>query len=173
MGKLISEISAYVEDEGYVLTSLGACHASASKTHLDSLQPLAIKFFTSKMAQSTPSTAGKSGPLVLWEWSVGKDSQRKYTNHVSSYQGVYWKCGLGAMLWDVPFKVRRKLYEGIAQGEIIRLRCSVLAAYAVVMFLLPSSSHADDIYLLMPLSLCISCPCLKCPALLTISSPPL
>lgn len=125
------------------------------------------------MAQRTPSMAGKSGPLVLREWPVGRDSQRKYMNHVSGYQGIDWKCGLGPRLWDVPLKVQRKLYERIAQGEIIRLRYSVLAAYAVVTFLLPSSSHADDTYSLMPLSLCILCLCLKCPSFLTVSAPPL
>lgn len=67
------------------------CCAFAPLIHPDSRQPLATEFFTGKMAQELPSTAGWSS--LRFCLNEGSDQlavipKKKYINRVSDHQGV-------------------------------------------------------------------------------------
>lgn len=89
-----------------------ACHASASQTYLDSMQPLAVVFFTSTAWYSGPQVPqrvfwgkweGRANPFIPFV-TPGEGSGQlieiptENMIQVSGAQVGYWKCGFGTRL---------------------------------------------------------------------------
>lgn len=99
------------------LSSLSWHHcASAPLIHPNSRQPLATEFFTRKMAQELPSTAGQSS--LRFCLNEGSDQlavipKKKYINHVSDYLGVSENIiGL-----EPGYRVSSSKYKGRSIGQ--------------------------------------------------------
>lgn len=101
------------------------------------------------------------------------DSQRKYMNRVSDYQGVYWR-----IFWAWKQVVGCPLQStkgapsssGRRRNNKIALRRAGFFGHGPVA---AAPTLAVLIILVSGIVLCTSCPVLECPVTLIVSSPPL